>query len=198
MKFYNGMVPLEDLVEYVMSTDPEGYSLRGDSHAGRTYGKLAKEATAQVADDAGIYRWGTYRPSGEWVDIYVGKAFRTPKGNLRARLLEELKDEKHFLWRSVHSEEKLLHIGEQNYSPMWFRYHNHWKLALKKTGATHIAWVATPELDAKQVDNLENELINFLSPSANQKRPVCFVPSGVVRSGVLRHFNEIIEKHRAV
>jgi hypothetical protein len=102
------------------------------------------------------------------------------------------------LWRLVFYEEKLLQIGEQNYSTMWFRYHNHWKLALKKTGATHIAWVATPELDAKQVDNLENEMINLLSPSANKKRPVCSMPSGAVGSDVIRHFDEIIEKHRAV
>ena len=60
------------------------------------------------------------------------------------RILEELKDEGASIWRAFVSEETLREAGKRNYARMWNRYQFHMARALKKAGATHIAWVADP------------------------------------------------------
>jgi hypothetical protein len=192
----SGIMPIEVLINYAKSHDPIGDSLRGNSNAGRVYGKLAKELSSQITDDSGIYLWGKYDENGVWNHIYVGKACKSKKAHLRARILEELKDEKHFLWRSVYTEKELLAKGELHYPDMWFRYKNHWALALLKTGTTHIIWVAAPELSDNQINDIELNLIEALNPTANKKRPASFSAQDKFTIEAISHFQQLIEQHR--
>ena len=193
MQLRSGMVSLGRLIDYAKNIDPQGDSLHGKSSAGRAYGKLAKGVATQIVEEAGVYRWGRYGVSGEWEDIYIGRAFKSKTANLRARILEELKDEKHFLWRAVYSAEQLLKLGEGYYPQMWFRYQQHWRLALEKTGATHIAWVAIPELNARRLQDLEAALISAFLPSGNKIRPLASALVHPKLNEVITHFEETIK-----
>ena len=115
---------------------------------------------------------------------------------MRARILEELKDEKHFLWRSVYSESELLAIGEKLYPSMWEkRYRNNWITALEKTGTTHIAWAATPELSDDQVRDIEPYLIRDLNPTGNKKRPATPPsPLEYLSAKITLHFRQLTAK----
>lgn len=192
MNIISGIMPLEPLHQYVKNQDPHGRSLHGKSHDGRIYGKHAKALTEQIAEMRGFYLWGTFGTEGKWKNIYVGRSRIGKTSHLRARVLEELKDEKHFLWRSIYSEDELLTIGRQHYPDMWFRYRNHWILALEKTGTTHIAWTATPDLTDEQVHDIEPYIIKELNPTANKKRPPTPPsPLEIFSTAIAMHFKQL-------
>jgi hypothetical protein len=106
--------------------------------------------------------------------------------------LEELKDERACVWRAFVSEETLREAGKRNHPTMWHKYQSNMARALKKAGATHIAWVADPDLPKSAVTNVESDLIETLNPRANILRPV---PPPVTLQG---HTKEIVAELRSL
>jgi len=166
----HGIVELKMLIEYVEMENPKGESLHGNSSAGRKYGKQAKSLTESIPEEQGFYLWGKYERNGLWKNIYLGKAGYGMTAHLRSRILEELKDERQFLWCSVFTEEQLFAKGQEFYRSMWKTYINHWRRAIAKAGTSHIVWVATPEVGGQEVPNIEKDLIETLNPTANLMR----------------------------
>lgn len=165
-----GMINLKPLVEYAERENPRGESLYGNSVPGKKYGKLAKSVTASIPNEQGFYLWGKYEKNGLWKNIYLGKAGYGRTAHLRARILEELKDERQFLWCSVFTRDQLLAKGKEFYPRMWKTYERHWLRAIAKAGTSHIVWVATPEIANPEVQNIEKDLIETMNPAANLMR----------------------------
>lgn len=69
-------------------------------------------------------------------------------GALQARISEELRDERFFLWDHL-SWETVERIGQVAYADMWQKYRIGAKRARKKRGTTHIIWAAAPGGEAK-------------------------------------------------
>jgi hypothetical protein len=90
---------------------------------------------------------------------------------LHARICEELKDERVFLWGIVLSKNQILEKVKQRYSHG--KYDEGCESMLKgRAGTTHIIWVAVPELTDNQIVDVEKDLIETLNPKDNKMRPV--------------------------
>jgi hypothetical protein len=159
--------------------------------------------TDKIEEVQGIYVWGAFDSRKYWRSIYLGKAgLGDTKKLLRARVTEELKDERCCLWRYVLSESELLkagplvHIGGME---SWNKYiEKQWKRSLEKAGTTHIIWAPTSKLDNHAVRRLEAELIEALNPKANIQRPT---PSNRViaeATAVFSHFRQTIHHIRGL
>ena len=148
--------------------------------------------TRSIEPSQGFYLWGAYdRSGGLWRNIYLGKAGFGKTTRLQARILEELRDERCLLWRTVLTETELMDACAQHYGS---RYN--WLLPLRKAGATHIVWVADPGLSNRDVQNIESDLIELLNPSANVRRPVPPTSLQQHTHAVVGHFRRLIHSER--
>jgi len=191
----SGLITLRPLYDFLGSNpDPRGL-LRG-SPVHRRYGLIAKSICMNIAPVQGFYLWGRYEANGLWRNIYLGKAGFGKTAHLRARILEELKDERACLWRAFVSEETLKKAGMQNHPMMWHKYQYHMTRSLKKTGTTHIAWVADPDSPNSAVKNIESDLIETLNPRANISRPVPPVTLQKHTKEIIAEFRSLIHRHR--
>jgi hypothetical protein len=147
--------------------------------------------------------WGEFDPRKYWHSIYLGKAgLGGRKKLLRARITEELKDERFALWRSVFTEKDLNKLGplvNKGGEVAWKRnIERDTKRAFRKAGATHIIWAPTSNLDNHNVRRLEAELIEALNPTENIQRPT---PSNEVideATVVFSHFRRTIHHIRGL
>jgi len=192
----SGFTSLRPLYDFLRSNpDPKG--LERGSPVRRGYGLTAKRICAEIAPAQGFYLWGRYENNGLWQNIYLGKAGFGKTAHLRARILEELKDERVCIWRAFVSEETLVKAGEKNHGTMWRIYQSHMTRSLKKTGTTHIAWVADPDhLEDAAVKNIESDLIETLNPRANISRPVPPVSLQKHTKEIIAEFRSLIHAHR--
>lgn len=145
--------------------------LNGRTLVARQFSKLANVLATDVALEAGFYLWGYYEKNGLWRNIYLGKAGFGKTSNLRARIFEELRDERVAVLISFFTKEQIWQEGARVYAKMWHSYQTHAERALRKSGCTHIFWVSLPELSDLEVRNVEADLIEILNPSANISRP---------------------------
>ncbi|OQX08757.1 MAG: hypothetical protein BWK73_24605 [Thiothrix lacustris] len=104
----------------------------------------------------------------------MGKAGFGKTASLRARITEELKDERAFIWCGNHTgldDIAVKNIWQQFYPPNSNAAENHINRALKKQETTHIIWVATPHINNSKVSKIEADLIETLNPITNAQRP---------------------------
>ena len=146
-------------------------ALPWQSKIGRKYGKECKECVKGAAPSQGIYLWGYFESNGLWKNVYLGKAGRGKTTNLRARILEELKDDRRFAWSHVWGEADLRSRVMKIYARRRDTVGRNFELALKRRGARRIVWAAAPNLDNKSLVRVESDLIEAINPSANQQRP---------------------------
>jgi len=169
----SGRISLEILYEHALA-DPEGDSIKGSSASGREYGRKATRLTDSIPEKHGFYLWGKYEKNKLWRTIYLGKAGYGKTTSLRARIKEELKDERALLWYGPHSklkEDDLMKIGQKHYPSMWHKYRTHFARAIRKNSATHIIWAVTSGISNNEVTIIEADLIETMNPIANKQRP---------------------------
>jgi len=191
----SGYISLAKLYKFV-SDDPTAKALYGKSTEGLTLGRLAREISNNIDEEHGFYLWGSYETNGLWRNIYLGKAGHGKTTCLRARICEELKDERVFLWYNGDNHDLLYSRGKEFYPKMWHKYSIEWKRSFRKAGTSHILWVTTPELDNKEVTSVEADLIERLNPIANTQRPA---PTSALRANtakVISHFKTLIHENR--
>jgi len=193
----SGFISLSPLYDFLRSNpDPKG--LERGSPVRRGYGSIAKSICMDIAPVQGFYLWGRYKPNGLWQNIYLGKAGFGKTAHLRARILEELKDERVCIWRAFVSEETLTKAGMLNHPTMWHKYQYHMARSLKKTGTTHIAWVADPNLENAAVQNIESDLIETFNPGANISHPVPPLSLQRHTKKIIAEFRSLIHANRNI
>lgn len=190
------IITLRELYYFVLEKDKRGEGLKGTSPAGKLFGKIATEVVKDIPEKQGFYLWGTYDRNKLWRNIYLGKAGKGKTASLKARILEELKDERGIFWRSHFTKEQILNMGESNYSNMWKKYRNHWERAIKKEGSTHILWVHLPDINNVDVEKIESDLIETLNPIANIKRPSPHSDLQDKTTEIIRRFKSLIHSNR--
>ncbi len=186
----SGMISLRNLYDLIRS-DASHEGLIAGSLARRCYGQLAAEECSKIAAEKGFYLWGRYDQNGLWRNIYLGKAGFGKTAMLRARIVEELKDERTCLWRAFVPVDLLLETVKANHRSMWKKYQVHMERSLKKAGVTHIVWVSCQELSNEEVREVESDLIETLNPRANVSRPV-------PPTSLQKHTKRIVAQFRAV
>lgn len=192
----SGIVSLQPIYEFVRG-DENGYALKGRSPAGREYGKKAKEIVADIPKEPGFYLWGKYEKKGMWRNVYLGKAGSGETTHLRARILEELNNERCFLWLSVLGKEKVLSVSKACYESMWHKYRAQHERAFRKEGSTHIVWVCDPApLSNADVATIESDLIETLNPDANLQHRVPPVFLQDHTRDIVASFRSAVHSHR--
>lgn len=200
LQIHADTLPLTELLDFA-AQDKDGKCLHGNGPCGRDYGKLVTRLAQSIADLQGLYIWGYYESNGLWRTIYLGKAGLGRTASLRARITEELKEERALIWRGKHSgldDEALERLWPGHYppSPGSKASENHVKRALSKAGSTHIIWVATPEIDNGHVARIEADLIESLNPSANVQRPAPTSGLQEMTVSVIQRFKAEMHRHR--
>jgi len=191
----SGLLSLVELYKFV-DNDPHANSLHGNSKEGRAFGKLAQDITSVIDNEHGFYLWGKYEDNGLWRNIYLGKAGYGKTACLRARILEELKDERILFWYNENNCDYLYSRGKEFYPNMWHKYSIEWDRSARKAGTSHILWITTPELDNKEVISVEADLIETLNPIANRQRPA---PTSALQTNtvnVIRQLKYLIHENR--
>lgn len=116
---------------------------------GRELGKKITKLFSGVQESAGIYVW--YDSQNQNV-IYAGKSTKRKTSNLRARLVEELKEERAFLWAG-----KRIGIGVDKIHSKWQEFYpdiqdkgggrRHIDRAIRKSNSTHVIVISLPALN---------------------------------------------------
>jgi len=176
-------------------------ALLGNSKEGREYGKLVVDCCQKIPENQGFYIWGKYEENGLWRTIYLGKAGFGKMTSLRARITEELKDERPFLWTGKHTgyeAKQVKKIWEEIYSDGSQQKvaQNHIIRSLRKKGTTHIIWHTTPNLNNQEVNRIESDLIETLNPIANVQRPAPVSDLQDYTVKVIRSFKQNIHANR--
>jgi hypothetical protein len=185
--------------------DKERLGLRGRGPESTNYAREVSKLLKDIEDkkDRGFYIWGKYeKKNALWRTIYLGKAEERITASLFARIRKELSTERLIFWcnpkteiksegeeDSVVKEMKILYKGKKNYSLGW-------RTAYQKKGATHIIWVATPEIRNNKIKDIEADLIETMNPSANIKRPK---PKSELQDqtiAVIREMKRLIHENR--
>ena len=157
--------------KYLFGENKEESFLKGDSSEGKKYSKKVKDICAALPDEQGVYIWGCFEANCSWKNIYIGKSGKGKTSSVRARIEEELKDERVFLCVKGNNGNALKMIGSKLYPKMWNQYEAHWDRAIQKANSTYIVWVALPKTNEKDISDIEAELIETMNPSANKNRP---------------------------
>jgi hypothetical protein len=160
-------ISLERLYDFVTDHKDDEQPLRLPKRNG--YGRLCSELTEPIDRAQGFYLWGYYDVKRYWHSLYLGKVGFGKASNLRARILEELKDERWFVWLSVFTKDQVF-----DHSNRLFPGESHRKAcerALRKEKATHIVWVPAERVLRENVLRVEADLIEAINPWANLMRP---------------------------
>ena len=199
MELTYGTICLEPLYE-IVSNDTKGLAIKGESQEGRAYGKQASLITNSINENQGLYLWGKYTDSGAWRSIYLGKSNTGKTSNLRARILEELKDERLFLWwrRTYFSENVFLDLYKDHYDNFTPKSENNFYRSIKKWGTTHIIWVSFDDDDIgySDIKILESDLIEILNPIVNDQRPPPENNLAVISVEIIKHLRDEIHRNR--
>jgi hypothetical protein len=182
-----GLVDLKPIYQ-VVRANPTCYDFSERPKIPR-YRKQAEQVVAQVPDLKGVYLWGKYDRRCYWSSIYFGLAgLGKTKYRLKSRLLEELMDEKSCFWRICRSKKHIIKARDDGQKAR--------RRAVRKRGATHIIWVATPKLRKRQVREVEADLIEALNPVANVVRAT--PPSHIQKdaTAIYNAFRKVIHTHR--
>lgn len=176
----SGIVDLKILYK-IAKRDKEGLALHASSDNGKNYGTEVTALCETIPMVQGFYLFGKYIKKVLWQSIYFGKAGTGKTTNLRARIREELSDERAFIWKGKHTglededNKDILAIIAKHYpqakDPKKSRYETETKRAVRKEGTTHIVWVSMPDLnDDEEIKIIEADLIETLNPRANRQR----------------------------
>ena len=177
--------------------DKDRLGLEHNSKHGREYGRLVVDLMTDVPNTSGFYIWGNYQPNGLWRTIYLGKAGYGKTTGLKARLTEELKDERLCIWCRKQEDHDAI-------KDTWLRGATHPAgirhavRSLKKLGSTHIFAVTVPtdEIDNKSITAIESDLIETMNPIANMMRPGPSSSLQDVTIEIIRHFKNAIHLNR--
>lgn len=128
------------------------------------YGALVRSVVGQVPDDKpGWYLWGRFNSIGYWETIYFGKAGKKKTSSLRARIREELLDERAAIWASVYGIEPIQRQHESLYA-------NGDQRQYRKMNAHFIAWISAMPLEETEIEIEEKVLIALYRPTMNIRR----------------------------
>lgn len=178
----SGIVCLSSLHEFA-EQDTYADAVLGKSAQGRTFGKRVRAVCRQIPETPGFYAWARFDHGDLWKTIYVGKVGYGKVTSLKARIQEELLEERVLFWADRHPD--AVGRGLECYGPGGDGVRNgvtrereaflinHFVRAVLKSGAMYIVWISTPGIGTNGIVRLvEACLIKAMKPEANKQRAV--------------------------
>ena len=179
MKLCTGHLNLFDVYRFVAAHPAFVSGKNGDMGE---YTKLVNKIVESIPNNTpGWYLWGNFNDTGFWHTVYLGKAGNKKTSSLRARIKEELLDERAAFWATVYgsepTERQFQKIFKNKYGPGTRSY--------RKRNVHFIVWVAA-SVTEQEVKAEEAVLISAYRPAINIQRGSYPAPTrhtdGVVRA----------------
>ncbi len=168
----SGIVNLKPLYELVSSESDNNNPWDNKGILWKRYRDTYVEICKDIPEKQGFYLWGSYDQNNEyWNNIYVGMASTKKSASLINRIKKEMTAEQAFIHYPKYSIEEIDEFTELSYPEKFEEYCVHNTRAIRKTGTTHIIWCTTDLTDDKEIEDVENDLIEIVNPTANAKRP---------------------------
>lgn len=199
MVLKSGVIELKKLYDFALN-DSNNEAIEGRSKLGREFGKCVKYLTESISENGGFYIWGSYTNKGLWNNIYIGKAGFNKTTGLKARIKEELKDERQFFWKIKLSEIEIKEKCSKLYPQMAHKYTVEWDRHFRKFNSTHIIWVAINESSKEEFEKdiltIESDLIETMNPIANRNRPKPYGELQMTTIDIIKEIKHHIHENR--
>lgn len=156
----------------------------------KVYAGIVSNLVSNVPDNkAGWYLWGKFNEVGWWETIYLGRAGNQKTSSLRARLREELSDERVAFWATIYGREVATKIAHKLYKG---KYLSGTQRSLRKSNAHFIIWLSCSEISEADIAKEEGILIDVYRPANNAKRQEYPKQSNFTQQ-IIRGFNAEID-----
>jgi hypothetical protein len=184
MKFQTGHIHLFDIYKYVAEHPKFVSGKDGDM---REYTKLVNKLVESIPTQAGWYNWGRVNDVGFWETVYLGKSGNKKTSSLKARIKEEILDERGAFWATVYgtepTERQYQKINKGKYGPGTRAY--------RKRNIHFVIWLSAEGASEEEIREEEKVLIALYRPAINIQR-VSYPPHTPHTEEVLKLFdNEI-------
>jgi len=189
----SGVIDLSELYRYIKKNKIVPHRSH-DKEIYRPFKRIFLEIIKSVPHKTGWYHW--VEINGTFKSIYIGKSDSNTSYHLKKRIEEELAEEYVALWGTVYDENIVLNTFNEKYGYKAYNKGRH-ERAMKKKGATHILWNSVSEnLSKETIKNVENKLIKYFEPIANDKRKDPLVSDSELFEDVKNNFKVLIKKIR--
>lgn len=186
MQLHSGHINIFPIYQFI-AEHPNLVSAKNNDMRG--YTALINKIVSGIPNDRpGWYLWGKFNNIGYWETIYLGKAGNNKTSSLRARLKEELLDERTAFWGTVFGVEPTVKQFRKIFGD---KYGDH-NRAYRKSGTHFIVWVSAALISEGEVKTEEHTLIALYRPASNIQR-VSYPPHTQYTDQVLRAIDSEIE-----
>lgn len=186
MKIQTGHIHLFDIYKFVAEHPKFVSGKNGDMG---DYTKLVNALVESIPTKAGWYNWGRVNDVGVWETIYLGKSGNRKTSSLKARIKEELLDERMAFWATVYGSEST----ERQYQKIFKNKYGPATRSYRKRNIHFIAWLAVDEISEEDIKAEERTLIMLYRPAVNIQR-VSYPPHTANTQSILEAFDSEIGK----
>lgn len=167
----SGLINLKPLYELILRESKNKNPWDNKDKLWKLYRETYIEICKDIPERAGFYLWGSYNQKKYWSNIYLGMAGTKDSANLSNRILKEFTSEQAFIYNQVYTTQEIYDFTKLSYPKNYKKYSVNNTRAIRKLGTTHIVWCTTDLKDNKEIEDVENDLIEVVNPTANTKRP---------------------------
>jgi hypothetical protein len=186
MNIQTGHIDLFDIYKFVASHPKFVSGKNGDMGE---YTKIVNSVVASIPANAGWYLWGRFNDVGFWETVYLGKSGNKKTSSLKARLKEELLDERAAFWATLYGSE----TTERQFQKIYKHKYGPGTRSYRKRNIHFIVWVSATPITEEEVHSEEKILITLYRPAVNIQR-VSYPPHTPYTEKVLRAVDDTIYK----
>ena len=133
----------------------------------KLYSKKISQLVSNIPKEQGWYLWGKFNENSKWKSIYLGKSGNLKTSSLKARIKEELSDERVVFWAFIYGKKQAFKNQHKLY---YGKYDKGAKRSLKKFGTNFIIWVSDKTTNENDIISEEKKLISYYKPTSNIQR----------------------------
>jgi hypothetical protein len=160
----------------------------------KNYAEIISDIVSNVPEDKpGWYLWGRFNEVGWWETIYLGKSGNKKTASLKARLREELSDERVAFWATIYGREVATKIAHKLYKG---KYTSNIQRSLRKSNTHFVIWLACSDLSEEEIVKEEGILIDVYRPANNAQRQEYPKQSSFTQK-IIRAFDAEMDKIKA-
>lgn len=154
----------------------------------KTYSATVNDIIENVPKKAGLYLWGRFNDVGWWETIYLGKAGNKKTSSLKARLREELMDERALFWATIFgiepTEKQFQKITKNKYGSGIRTY--------RKKNVHFIIWASIDDASEEEIKKEEDILIDIYRPTQNTQR-IRYPAKSEITEQIIRSIDDQID-----
>lgn len=187
MQFQTGHIHLFDIYKFIAG-NPKLVSGKNGDMSG--YTKLVNSIVSSIPNDKpGWYIWGKFNNVGWWETVYLGKAGNKKTSSLRARIKEELLDERCSFWATLFGIEPI----SKQFKKIFKDKYGHNNRQYRKLGTHFVIWASAEPISEEEILQEEKTLITLYRPTVNIQR-VSYPPHTQNTEHVLQAIDSEIQK----